>query len=188
MDIAAIISVIGASVTVGGLFIQWRKAKSEIKVSETQTAVNITEAAENALSVVREAMQFSEQERLQEREELTALIRNGADALLQASVRENELEDRIRGLEDTRQTYRAEHEARVIALENSVRDLFQKSQEWESRYITLQEQYNTLKDKYNKAIEILVGALDEERRAKVMPELALLLGDSIAKFKFPRKP
>lgn len=52
---------------------------------------------------------------------------------------------------------------------------------------SLKYQNQQLRDKYNKAIEILVKALDDAH-IPVPQELALLLGDSISKFKFPRKP
>jgi chromosome segregation ATPase len=75
-------------------------------------------------------------------------------------------------------THRNERESRISALEGDVRVLHDQVLDWETKY-------NALRDKYNKAIEITVHAL-ERAGIEVPEELVLLLGDSIRKFKLPK--
>jgi chromosome segregation ATPase len=62
MDIAAIVSIIGALVTVGGLFIQWRKSKAETGVLRSEESENITDAAGKAVGVLNTALAFLQTE------------------------------------------------------------------------------------------------------------------------------
>lgn len=52
MEIPALISIIGALVTVGGVLIQWRKSRSEINVNDTQGTANLSKALKDAVDAL----------------------------------------------------------------------------------------------------------------------------------------
>jgi chromosome segregation ATPase len=55
VDIAAVVALISALVTLGGLFIQWKKSKSEVKVLDTQGTGNIAKAASDITKSMTDA-------------------------------------------------------------------------------------------------------------------------------------
>jgi chromosome segregation ATPase len=69
MDIAAVLSIIGALVTVGGLFIQWRKAKSEVKVLDTQGTGNIAKALSDAAMVMSSVLNEAQEQNVELRQQ-----------------------------------------------------------------------------------------------------------------------
>lgn len=161
--VIALISLVGV---LCGVYIAWRKLKSEIEVLRSQAHLNQSTERVN---------------QSEEQSNLAKALHESIDALLKTSADRNQLEEKV----DKQQTqineliqHRNEREGRIVALENNVRSLLDQVREWESKY-------NALKEKYNKAIEILVRALDDAH-IPVPIELVHLLGDSIAKFKLPK--
>jgi predicted RNase H-like nuclease (RuvC/YqgF family) len=193
MDTAAIVSIIGALVALGSLYVQLRRLKPDTKVSESQadvnkseTAKNITDAAQTALSVLKEALEFSERERQEERTSTNDIVKSATDAMLKASARNNELEDSIAELkrrldEQEIKTADYRHERETMIETMSV-----KLEEQGKQILAFENRVAEMKEKYNKAIELLVGLLDPDKRDVALQELSHILGDSVYKFKLPR--
>jgi predicted RNase H-like nuclease (RuvC/YqgF family) len=186
MDTAAIVSIIGALVALGSLYVQLRRLKPEADVDKSQVSLNIVGAAKTALSMVQEALEFNEKEWKEEKEQLDGMIRRSADALLKASADNNRLEDRIKELtirvdeqEEKTANYRHEREAMIETL--SV-----KLEEQGKQILAFENRVAEMKEKYNKAIELLVGLLDPDKRDVALQELSHILGDSVYKFKLPK--
>jgi chromosome segregation ATPase len=196
MDTAEILKIIGALVTVGTLYIAWRKLKDEIellrsqskvnrsqeKVNETEAANTIVEAASRVvddvgkgMNILKDAMQYAENSR-------KILIDNA----LKASAEINRLEDRLEGMtkrldEQEEKTINYRHER-----ETMIETLSVKLEEQGKQILSFENRVAEMKEKYNKAIELLVGLLDPDKRDVALQELSHILGDSVYKFKLPK--
>jgi predicted RNase H-like nuclease (RuvC/YqgF family) len=179
---AVIVSIISALVALVSAYVQWKRQKSEEGVSKSQESLNIVGAAKTALSMVQEALEFNEKEWKEEKEQLYGMIRRSADALLKASADNNRLEDRIKELtqrvdeqEEKTANYRHEREEMIESLTVKLEEQGRKILEFDS-----------FKEKYKQAFEMLLGFLDVDKREVAIQELAHILGDSVYKFKLPR--
>ena len=141
-----------------------RKTPREIKVLDTQATVNITSAFKTYA------------------EGLGVIIQSQAAANHALEVRVDELEEgraeRTKKIEDQDRRIEAQDD-RIQELTNQIEA---SDREHVRQIADLQSQNIHLKEKYNRAIEILVKALDNAK-IPVPDELSLILGDSISKFK-----
>jgi predicted RNase H-like nuclease (RuvC/YqgF family) len=157
----AIVGVIGIvlSALIGGgvaWYVALRKMPKEMRVLSSEEQKNLSDALNNAVAAYNTSLTAS----------------NFQKVNLEARIATLEKEN-----EETR-TARVERDARIAALEIDHARLQTQIAQWEARYNELEKKYSNSK----RAIEILVKALDD---AKIpMPqELAVLLGDSITKYK-----
>jgi chromosome segregation ATPase len=132
----------------------------------------------------------------QEQKNLSDALKNAVDAMLATSADRNALETRLDELEAHREKRTKEMlhlqmqnddlQAAQIATQRQIENL---NREYTIELTKLREQlsnwearYNEIKDKYHKVVEFFVGYL-REKNEPIPPDLALLLGDSITKFK-----
>lgn len=171
MEIAAIVSVIGALVTIGGLILNFRKSKSEIKVLNSQEKNNLAEALDKTGGMFLQALKAFTEER---------------EGLLEER---NALEGRIEELEK----HREERTKRIEELERLVEGLnrayVKETQELRDENSKLKEQITVIQGKYENAKSALGIMAEAMKNADItLPhELEVLLGDSIHGLKFPRE-
>lgn len=169
MDILAG-AIAGLLTALVGVYVALRMLKPNIKVANSQEQANLSKALKDAV-----------------------------DAMLATSADRNALEIRVDELEAHRdqrtkelaflQQQNDDLQAGMIATKNQVEAL---NRQYTKEITLLREQvsswearYNEIKEKYHKVVEFFVNYM-KEKNEPVPPDLALLLGDSISKFKLPK--
>jgi chromosome segregation ATPase len=174
MDIAAIISVLGALVTLGGLFVQWRKSKSEVRVLNSQEKSNLADAVETAAGTLVSALKFAAEERTNFEKRIDDL-----EADLERAREETKLR-----IEETHK-HRTDTDAKIEALN---REYLRETQKLRDEVQTLKNLVAEGEKKYKAAkqiIEQLVAALRDNKID--LPNLDLSdLGDSIHGLKWKK--
>src|SRR6185369_575435 len=141
----------------------WSKTRQE-RFSETlDKLLHTTEMTAEQYIEKMELITKLDQETTSLRSKVRGLDEAGIEMVRLRSQDAKKIDELIR--------HRNERESRISALESDVRILHDQVVDWETKY-------NALRDKYNKAIEITVHAL-EKAGIEVPDELVLLLGDSI---------
>jgi chromosome segregation ATPase len=171
----AVVGLLSAFLSGGGVlaYVALKKSKTEIKVLDSQEKTNLATALDTASGTLIKALTFAQAEREIFEKEQTAF-----------ETEQETFKARIDTLEKTTGELTArkeERELQIRSMEYDIKNLQLQVKDWEMKYTELEGKYSNSR----KAIEILVQAL-QDAHISLPPGLELLLGDSIAKFKWPR--
>lgn len=173
IDIAAIVSVIGALVTVGGMFIQWRKSRSETKVLGSQEKSNLADAAETAAKALTDSLKhfLEERELLEKRIDDLEKAQDERDRMIRELQEHREQRDaQLAELKENNEALNA----RVAALNAQImKDTIETKE--------LREKYQQLKD----FTHTLINALD--KKGIKLPELNGKIPESLQGWQWEKK-